>query len=586
MKNPPLLPIPYPLNDLRQLLFESTVRGGDKAAIRSKVKGEYRTTTYKQLRHDVERLAAFFFERGLEKGDRVGVLSENRTEWCVAYLAGAASGFVMVPIDKDLTPREIKHVLKFSRPKILVCGGDYVGALSPHREDLQSLATVVSMESDKESADFSFAEALEAGASSREGNDAFQSAGVDPDDVAAIIFTSGTTGSSKGVMLTHRNIAANVVATSQMVSVADPDDALLSVLPLHHTYECTGGFLMALYQGSTVCHAESLRRIAENINETRCTIMLGVPLLFDMMYRRIEAGMKKKGEGKVRMAKRIASFSEFFGIKIRRRLFKEVHQKFGGRLRLLIAGGAAATPAVAKGFRELGIDFIQGYGMTEAAPIIAVNRVNAFHDSSVGFPLPGVEVRIENGEILARGKIVMPGYYQNPEATAETIRDGWLHTGDLGYFNKDGFLFINGRKKSVIVTPNGKNVYPEELEAQLNKSPFILESLVWGEPATDPARVEVQAIVVPDSEAFDEKFGASDYGEAKVEETISQEVKRINKDLANYKTIRKVTTRWEEFEKTTTKKIKRFLYTGKSQPLISGQKEEPVGAPEKAVEQA
>lgn len=568
VQKPPLLPA-YPLRDLRELVITMAERNGSKAALKTKKNGVYQATSYIRLREMAERMATFYFECGLRKGDRVAVVSPNRTEWCVAYLGAVSAGFVALPIDKDLKPREIKHLLNVGEPGVIVGSAEYLSDLVGDRASTPSLKKIVSMESDRGEADLSLAEAIDIGYQALEkGSRDYAEATVEPDDVAAIIFTSGTTGSAKGVMLTHANIAADVVATSQYVSVADENDLMMSILPLHHTYECTGGFLMALYQGTTVCHAESLRRLAENIAETRATIMLGVPLLFEAIYRRIEEGMKKKGEGKVRLAKGIASISQkFLRLNVRRRLFKEVHQKFGGRLRLLISGGAAIDPAVSKGFRELGIDFLQGYGMTESAPIASVNRIDCFRDAAAGIPLPGVEVRIdESGEILVRGPIVMKGYYRNPEATAETIRDGWLCTGDLGYL-EDGFLFINGRKKSVIVTPSGKNVYPEEIEAALNQSPYILESLVWGGDRGPSAEVEIQAIIVPDQEAFDSEYGASGHGEAKIQEIIGKEVKRIARDMANYKRIKKFTLRFEEFEKTTTKKIKRYLYTGSSQSV-------------------
>ena len=556
------------MRDIRELLLVSTEKNGDRPAIKSKVNGVYQATSYRQLRERVEQLSTYYFDCGLKKGEGVAVISENRTEWCVAYLAAAAAGFPVLPLDKDLKAREIKHILNFAEPRILVCGGEHAADLKGIFEEVPSLTRVISMDLEAGPCHASLPEALEAGYESMgKGSRAFQEAVVDPDDLASIIFTSGTTGSSKGVMLTHRNICANIVATSQYVSIADESDVLLSVLPLHHTYECTGGFLMALYQGSTVCHAENLRRIPENMAETKATIMLGVPLLFEMMYRRIEEGMKKKGERKVRMAKRIASMGELVGLKLRRRIFKEVHQRFGGVMRLMISGGAAIDPKVSAGFRELGIDFLQGYGMTEASPIIAVNRINHFRDDAAGIPLPGVEVKIDDdGEILCKGDIVMQGYYKNSEASAEALREGWLRTGDLGYL-EDGFLYINGRKKSVIVTANGKNVYPEELEAALNQSPYVLESLVWGGPDLDPSKVEVQAIIVPNSEAFDQEFGASSYDQATIDQVISKEVKRISNDIASYKRIKKFTLRFEEFEKTTTKKIKRFLYTSKSRAV-------------------
>jgi long-chain acyl-CoA synthetase len=279
--------------------------------------------------------------------------------------------------------------------------------------------------------------------------------------------------------------------------------------------------------------------------------------------------MVEKGMWKVKAAKRVATISEkLLRRNIRRKVFSAVHEKFGGDLRIVISGGAAVDPAVARGFRELGIEFLQGYGLTESAPILAVNRNRAFKDEAAGLPLPSVEIRIaEDGEILARGPNVMKGYYNNPEATRETLAGGWLHTGDLGYLDRDGFLHIQGRKKAVIVTPGGKKIYPEEVEAELLKSPFILEALVWGEAASEPGReVEVQAIVVPNIETFVgngiEKDGAAD--PERVEEILRKEVKERCQNLAPFKRVTRLTVRHEEFEKTTTRKIKRYLYTGKA----------------------
>lgn len=568
MKKPPLYPV-HPIKDLRDLLNRATDRFRDRVALQSKKQGAYRPVTYHQLRERVVQLGTAYFELGLQKGDRMAVLSENRTEWALAYLAAVTMGLVVVPIDKDLTPREIRHILNFAQPKLLVGSRDYVIRLNDYRDELPSLQQLISMEEEAEGADLAFPEALQKGyqALSR-GNRSFQDARISGEDLAAIIFTSGTTGSSKGVMLTHGNIASNVMAISHYVSIKD--GVVLSVLPLHHTYECTAGFLVALYQGCTICYAESLRRIPDNLQETGATVMLGVPLLFESFYRRIESAIKEKGERKFRLAKGIASVSErLFKVNLRRRLFKRVHQKLGGRLQLFISGGAAMNPQVAKGFRELGIDFIQGYGMTEASPIISVNHVNCFKDDAVGLPLPGLEVKIVEEEILVRGPSVMKGYYLNEAATSETLKDGWLHTGDLGYFNQDGFLYVSGRRKSVIVTPNGKNVYPEEIEALLNESLYILESLVWDGPEEDPSRAEVQAIIVPRTEAFDQEFGPSHYDEAKVYEVLAEEVKERCKKLAGYKRVRKFVLRPKEFEKTTTRKLKRYLYTGKPKKLVT-----------------
>jgi long-chain acyl-CoA synthetase len=563
VKKPPLHSI-YPIKDLRDLVLQVTGRYGDRVALQSKKNGTYQPLTYNQLFEHVAELATAFSEFGLNKGDGVAMLSENRTEWAVTYLAAVTAGLVAVPIDKDLTDREIRHILNFSKPRVLICSKEYVDRLKESRKAMSSLEQLISMEEEKKGADIAFPDALKKGREALSGgSQSFQEVELSGDDLAVILFTSGTTGSSKAVMLTQGNIVANIMATSQHVSIEG--GVLLSVLPLHHTYESMGGFLLALYQGCTVCHAENLRRIPENLQETRATVMLGVPLLFESFYRRIESGIKQKGEGKFRVAKGIASVSQqLFRLNLRRQIFKPIHDKFGGHMRLLISGGAAVNPRVAKGLRELGFDFIQGYGMSEASPIISVNRVNCFKDASVGLPLPGLEVKIVNEEILVRGPSVMTGYYLNEEATRESLKDGWLHTGDFGYFDEDGFLYINGRKKSVIVTPNGKNVYPEEIEALLNESPYILESLVWGGPEEDPSKVEVQAIIVPRTETFDEELGASNYDRKKINEVIGKEVKKKCQDLARYKRVKKFRLRSEEFNKTTTRKIKRYLYTGKS----------------------
>lgn len=567
MKKPPPYPV-YPVTDLRDLLFQASDRYQSRIAIQSKKEGVYCPVTYAELGGRVTQLAAAYSKFGLRKGDRVALLSSNRTEWALSYLATVSSGLVAVPIDKDLMIPEICHVLNFAEPRMLICSGEYLDPVREHRSQVPCLEKIISMEEERAEADLSFSELVHSGVEHlAEGQFCLQDSIVSAEDLAAIIFTSGTTGGSKGVMLTHGNMVDNIKATSQHVSISD--GVLLSVLPLHHTYECMAGFLLALYQGCTVYHAESLRRIPENLRETKPTVMIGVPLLFGSLYKKIEDGIKQKGRMKFRVAKGIATLSErLLNLNIRRSIFKPIHAQLGGRLELLISGGAAADPLIAKAFRELGINFIQGYGMTEASPIIAVNRVNCFKDDSVGLPLEGLDVTIVEDEILVRGPSVMTGYYLNEEATQDSLRDGWLHTGDLGYIDGDGFLYVSGRKKSVIVTPNGKNVYPEEVEIVLNQSPYILESLVWGGPEDDPSQVAVQALVVPHIETFDEKFGPSQYDENKMNEVIGQDIKERCKDLARYKRVKKFILRSEVFERTTTRKIKRYLYTGKPEVIV------------------
>ncbi len=565
-----------PIIDVRDMFLQSTARFVDNIALQHKKGGRWIPITYRSLRTSVEEVAGGLAALGLRPVEKkLAMVGENRPEWAITYLAAACTGIILVPIDKELKETEVYHILYLSGADALLGDQKHVEMIQGVRKKLPKLQTLVSMDQAREQDDVLGFEQLSTMGRNRiaAGKNDFNERTVTPDHLLSILFTSGTMGNSKGVMLTHGNVATNLYDAARWVDLRSTD-RFLSVLPMHHSYECTDGFLMALYRGATTSYAENLRRIAENMVETKATAVLGVPLLWHAIYKKIEAGMEEKGMWKVNAAKKAASFSEkVFRKDIRRKVFAQVHEKFGGHLRILISGGAAIDPSVARGFRELGITFLQGYGLTESGPIIAVNRNEAFKDDAAGLPLPSVEVKIaEDGEILARGPNIMSGYYNNPEATRETLADGWLHTGDLGYLDEDGFLYVQGRKKAVIVTPGGKKVYPEEVEAEVLKSPYILECLVWGDPAGDPNQeVEIQAMVVPNTEYFlsqgFEKEGAVD--PARVEEILRKEVKERCLNLAHFKRVTMLAIRYEEFEKTTTKKIKRFLYTGKTIALTA-----------------
>ena len=563
-----------PITDVRDMLLQSTEKFADKIALQSKRSGQWLPISYAELRTAVAELAGGLAALDLlPQKNKLAIVGENRPEWAISYLAAGCTGIVCVPIDKDLKETEVYHILYLSGAEAVVADAQHVEMIHGLRSKLPALQTVIGMDgAQEENGILGFEQVRQTGRSRIDSGQAdFEQRGVSPDSLLSILFTSGTMGNSKGVMLTHQNVASNLRDAARWVDIG-PEDRILSVLPLHHSYECTDSFLLGLYRGCQTSYAENLRRIPENLKETRASIMLGVPLLWNAIYAKIEAGMAEKGMWKVQLVKKIASFSEKALRKnIRRRLFSQVHEKFGGHLRLLISGGAAIDPRVSKGFRELGIQLLQGYGLTESAPIIAVNRNKAFKDEAAGLPLPSVEVRIaEDGEIFARGPNVMLGYYNNPQATRETLIDGWLRTGDLGYLDSDGYLHIQGRKKAVIVTPGGKNVYPEEVEAELLRSPFILEALVWGPQSSDPGEdVQVQGIVVPNTEYFVsqglEKEGAVD--SARIEEILRDEVRKRSLNLAVYKRVTQLSIRHEEFEKTTTKKIKRYLYTGKPKAI-------------------
>jgi len=390
---------------------------------------------------------------------------------------------------------------------------------------------------------------------------------IDPKEMSVIIFTSGTLGRAKGVMLSQFNIAQNLTAMLSLFFMY-PEDRFLSVLPMHHTYECNCGMLCPLYAGSSIHFARSLKTVVDDLQRVKATILLGVPLLYDKMFKRIQKGIREKKTVAAIFDPlvRLTDTAQQFGWNnAKKTIFKEIHHKFGGSIRSFIAGGAEPDPVVAKGLRDLGFNFIQGYGLTETSPILTLNTPTNFKDDAAGIPLPGVEITIHNpntegtGEVYAKGPNVMLGYYKNPSATAEVFDGEWFKTGDIGFMDRDGFLHISGRKKNVIISKSGKNVFPEEIEDVLNRSPFILESLVYGEDDSKLDEIIASQIVV-DAEAlieYSEKTGKQITNEL-IHSIISEEIKKANKQLSSHKQIRKFVIRDQEFQKTTTQKIKRF----------------------------
>jgi long-chain acyl-CoA synthetase len=559
-----------PIADVRDAFLKSTEKHRDRAALQYKKGGNWIPISYGELRGMVEEVSCGLAAIGLKPVEnKIAIIGDNRPEWAVTYLAAACTGIICVPIDRELREVETYNILYLSGAEALVCDNKHLETAIEIQKKLPQLKTLVNMDKlRKDTGVLGFEDLRSMGRERiRAGKNDFTERTVSPDDTLSILFTSGTMGNPKGVMLTHRNVAINMQDAVKWVDLKT-EDRFLSVLPIHHSYECTDGFLLAMYIGALTSYAENLRRIAENIAETKATAVLGVPLLWNTIYKKIETALAEKGMRKVNAAKKIAALSEnLLGINIRRSLFRKLHEKFGGHLRILISGGAAADPEVARGYRELGIEFLQGYGLTESAPIITVNRNRAFKDDAAGLPLPTVDVKIaEDGEVLARGPNIMKGYYNNPEATAAALRDGWLHTGDLGYLDRDGFLHIQGRKKSVIVTPGGKKIYPEEVEAEILRSPFVLECMVSGDPAPNPGEeVEIQAMVVPNTAYFAEQGLAADgvVDRSQAETILKREVKERCRNLSKYKRVTKISVRFEEFEKTTTKKVKRYLYDGK-----------------------
>ncbi len=552
--------------DLRDMLEKSGELYGEKPAyvFKTEEEGKFREITHKEFRDDVKALGTKFVNMGL-KDKRIAVISENRYEWGIVYLATVNGTGIIVPLDKSLPDNEIESLMIRSEVEAIVYSEKYNDIMNKIKNNnTTKVKYFISMDLEKEeNGIYSEYELIKQGKKLLdEGNREFLDAKIDAECMSIMLFTSGTTAMSKAVMLSHKNICANIMDITSVLYI-DENDRFLSFLPLHHTFECTTGFLYPLSRGASIAFCDGIRHIAENIKEYQITVMVSVPILFETMYRRVMKTIENKGKLKtVKIGIKISQFLLKFGIDIRKKLFKEIHDTLGGKARLFVAGGAALDPQAEKGFNELGFSLHQGYGLTESSPVIAAEDDKYQRLGSIGKAFPSLDVKIENpneegiGELLAKGPSIMLGYYDNEEATKETItEDGWLHTGDLARIDKDGFIFISGRKKFVIVLKNGKNIYPEELEILLNKIEGVKESFVYGKPEDD-GDYKICAKIVYDEELVEEVFGTKD--EKELKEKIWQEVKKVNKTMPAYKYVREIVVTNKELIKTTTQKVKRF----------------------------
>lgn len=565
MKDKPLYEV-RKISNLKDMIEQSAKLYADKAAflVKPKTGGDYVPVSFKKFKEDIDSLGTALLSLEL-KGKKIALIGENRYEWATSYLAVCNGTGIIVPLDKELPQNEIENCLLRSHADAIIFSGGVSSNIENSLKNITSCKYFINMDIEEDTdGQLSYGRLMQKGKELlAQGGREYLDAVIDNEAMDILLFTSGTTDKSKAVMLSHRNIAENLMAMCSMLYI-DDKDVFLSVLPMHHTYECTCGFLCQMYRGCTVAFCEGLRHIVKNLRESGCTVMNGVPLVFESIHKQLMNQVAKKpgGPGKLKLGIRLSKIAGVFGADIRRKLFAEIHDALGGHLRLFISGAAAIDPMVSKGFREIGIKLVQGYGLTECAPIVGLNRDCWFKDDAAGLPLPGLQVVINKpnsegiGEIKVKGPSVMLGYYENKEATDASIRDGWFYTGDMGFMDSDEFIHITGRKKNVIVTKNGKNVYPEEIETLLNRSDYIKESLVYGTEGKDD--VVVCAQIVPDREKIDEDVKNGVIGQADVNAIIGSEVKRINRELVTYKYVKEFTLRDNEFEKTTTKKIKRY----------------------------
>ena len=533
-----------------------------KTRVAFKIKDENKNIvpiTYEAFKKDVQALGSYLLDKGL-KNKRICVIGKNSYKWATSYFASTIVGIV-VPLDKELHIDDIINFINVSNSDAILGDRKILDKLFEEKDKLKnSNLMFIGFENSKNL--ISYDSCLQEGYKTVEnGDNNFNNITVDPDELKILLFTSGTTGSAKGVCLSQRNVCSNLLSVYGIVKVKR-SDLFLSILPIHHTYECTIGFLLPLYSGATIAFCDGLKHISQNIAEYHPSVVLCVPLLLENVYKKIIKSMNQSLPKKYQTPKE-NPFPKlpFFMKPI---VKSKIKNSLGGRLRVFIVGAAAMNPDLVREFDSLGLPTIQGYGLTECSPLVAGNTFKYSKPDSVGLPIPNVEYKIENpndegvGEIIVKGPNVMLGYYQDEEKTSKTIVDGWFHTGDLGKIDDNGYLYITGRCKSVIVTKNGKNIYPEEVEYYLNDSPLISEAIVLGIKKENDDDTYVNAQIFPNIEAITEYLKGTVPTKEEIKKIVSDIVKNVNSKLPNYKHIKSFGIRDNEFEKTTTQKIKRF----------------------------
>jgi len=531
-----------PIYTIPEMIEFTVNENGNNLAFLTPREGNIYQITYNKVYEHIKKLARHLRELGIEKGDHVAILSENRPEWGISFFAVAWIGAVAIPLDARASLEDHKFILTFSSAKVLILSGSFYSNLNSCMENLKDLKHIILMDKIDDI--------------SKKYSDGIEMENVAPDDLLEILFTSGTTGDPKGVMLSHGNIMSNVSDIYRIIEYS-PIDRAFSILPIHHSYECTGGLISTFCSGMSIFYARGFRprELLADLKSAKPTIWLNTPLLLEKLYLRIGKELSSQKGLKGVLTKALPKI--ILGKKIRQNLGLE-------RCRLIVSGGAALPGWVSTGFKDYGIDVIQGYGLSEASPLISVNPPKNPKAESIGMVIPSDEVEIRdvdsegNGEIVARGPNIMKGYYNNPTATDETLTpDGWLLTGDIGYFDDEGYLYITGRKKFVIVTRGGKNVFPEEIEEKLTKSIYIEEALVFS-----PNDIDIQAVLYLNMDEVNEELAriGEKVSPDNIWELIKLEVRKTNTNLESYKRVRQFAIRVEEFPKTTTRKIKRYLF--------------------------
>jgi len=539
------------ITDLKDMLKKSGEKYGEKIAYKIRQENEYKEITHSEVRKMVDGLGTKLIDMGL-KDKRIAVIGENRYEWEIAYLSIVCGTGTVVPLDKSLPENELESLIERSKVEAIICSQKYVEILKKTK-----LKYIISMDLEKDNDGIISQKRLisEGIQLVKSGNTSFTNAKIDNEKMNIMLFTSGTTSISKAVALSHKNICSNLMDISSILDV-NSSDVFLSFLPLHHVFECTVGFLFSLYVGAETVFCDGIRHIPENLAEYKVSVMASVPAIYERLFKIIKKHLEK--QGKVEQILKDEEKYKDSSMEKKKEVFKEIHDLLGGNIKLFISGAASLEPSIEEKFRRLGFNMVQGYGLTETSPVVAIGNKKYHKTGSIGKCVPSDEVKLLDinkdgiGELAVKGPNVMLEYYENKEATEKVLKDGWFQTGDLARIDEDGYIFICGRKKSVIVLKNGKNIFPEEMETLINKEDGVEESFIFGKPISkDPNDIKIFVKIVYNKESFEGKT------ETEIKEYFNEKIKSINKTMPHYKAIRGIIISDKPLIKTTTNKIKR-----------------------------
>ena len=550
------------ITNLKNMLKKAGKEYGEKIAYKIRVdNGKYKEITHNEVRKMINSLGTALINMGL-KNKRIAVIGENRYEWEIAYLAIVCGTGIVVPLDKSLPENELKELIKRSGVEAIFYSSKYEETLKKIKLlGIGKLKHLISMDL-KQHKDgiYSQSELIKVGENLiSKGDTNFTDAKINNEEMSIMLFTSGTTSQSKVVALSHKNICSNLMDIASILDV-NSNDIFLSFLPIHHVFECTVGFLFSLYKGAQTVFCDGIRHIPENMKEYKVSVMASVPAIYEGIFKIIRKQLEKQGKLEDILQKE-EEYKDA-SMETKKKVFKEVHEMLGGNVKLLISGAASLDPTIEQKYRKLGLNIVQGYGLTETSPVIAIGTDKYYKVGSIGKTVPSVEAKLVNcdkdnmGELVVKGPNIMLEYFENKEATEKALIDGWFYTGDLAKIDDEGYIFICGRKKSVIVLKNGKNIFPEEIENLINKIEGVEESFVFGKQMSeDKEDIKIFAKIVFNEKTVKEAYKVKTQEE--IFESINKKVKEINKIMPKYKAIRGITLTQEPLIKTTTNKIKR-----------------------------